>query len=105
MIESGTWGDARPLCWIFMPDHWHGLVELGEHDGLALVMNRVKSLVSKQLRLIEPDASIWAHGFHDHALRQDEDIQAAARYIIANPLRSGLVKLVCDYPYWDCIWL
>ena len=88
-----------------MPDHWHGLVALGEHDGLALVMNRVKSLVSKRLRLIEPNASIWAQGFHDHALRRDEDIQAAARYIIANPLRAGLAERAGDYPYWDCIWL
>ena len=34
-----------------------------------------------------------------------EDIQAAARYIIANPLRAGLAERAGDYPYWDCIWL
>jgi len=105
MIEPDTWGDARPLCWIFMHDHWHGLVELGGHDDLALVINRFKSLVSKRLRQIKPNTRIWARGFHDHALRQDEDTQAAAHYIITNPLRAGLAERVEDYPYWDCVWL
>ncbi|SFK67892.1 REP-associated tyrosine transposase [Rhodanobacter glycinis] len=105
IIEDRTWGDARLLCWILMPDHWHGLVELGERNDLAQVMNRFKSLVSKRLRQTGPHARIWAHGFHDHALRHDEDIRTTARYIIANPLRAGLAERVGDYPYWNCIWL
>ncbi|MBB5859537.1 hypothetical protein GGR69_001194 [Xanthomonas arboricola] len=28
-----------------------------------------------------------------------------ARYLIANPLRAGLVARVGDYPFWDAIWL
>ncbi len=28
----------------------------------------------------------------------------AARYIIANPVRAGLVYSVRDYPYWDAVW-
>jgi REP element-mobilizing transposase RayT len=105
MIEPKTWGDARPLCWVLMPDHWHGLVELGERDDLALVMNRFKSVTSKRIRQTEPISRIWARGFHDHALRRDEDIHAVARYIIANPLRAKLVDRAGDYPYWDCVWL
>ncbi|WP_343124521.1 transposase [Rhodanobacter sp. C01] len=105
MIEPKTWGDARPLCWVLMPDHWHGLVELGERDDLSLVMNRFKAVTSKRIRQTAPIPRIWARGFHDHALRCDEDIHAAARYIIANPLRARLVDHTGDYPYWDCIWL
>jgi REP element-mobilizing transposase RayT len=43
--------------------------------------------------------------FYDHALRQDEDVQGVARYIVANPLRAGLVENIGDYPLWDAIWL
>jgi len=68
-------------------------------------MNRFKSVTSKRLRQAEQTARIWARGFHDHALRRDEDIRAAARYIIANPLRAKLVGQTGDYPYWDCVWL
>jgi putative transposase len=108
MIGPKTWGDARPLCWVLMPDHWHGLIELGERDSLSIVMNRLKSVTSKHIRgarqtEIMPD--IWARGFHDHALRYEEDIRAAARYIVANPIRAKLVSKAGDYPSWDCIWL
>ena len=42
---------------------------------------------------------------YDHALRADEDVLAAARYIVANPLRAGLVGSIRDYPFWDAVWL
>ncbi|MGB7814803.1 MAG: hypothetical protein WBL28_00460 [Methylotenera sp.] len=48
---------------------------------------------------------IWQPGFYDHAIRKDEDIVAIARYIIANPIRAGLVKRVGDHPHWDAVWL
>ena len=35
-------------------------------------------------------------GFHDRALRRDEDTLSTARYIVANPLRAGLVKNIRD---------
>jgi hypothetical protein len=28
-----------------------------------------------------------------------------ARYIVANPLRAGLVEHLGDYPHWDAVWL
>jgi len=100
-----TWGDARLLCWVLMPDHWHGLVELGERDDLSLAMNRFKSITSKHAKRVERIPHVWARGFHDHALRRGENIRQAARYIVANPVRAGLVRRAADYPYWDCIWL
>ncbi|MCF6281296.1 MAG: hypothetical protein L3J28_03650 [Candidatus Polarisedimenticolaceae bacterium] len=42
---------------------------------------------------------------HDRAIRKEEDLVAIARYIVANPLRAGLVKSIKDYPHWDCVWL
>ncbi|WP_336884798.1 REP-associated tyrosine transposase [Frateuria defendens] len=98
-------GDARLLCWVLMPDHWHGLVELGEHDGLTLAMARFKSLVSRNVHAAIGMRHVWARGFHDRALRHDESVLTAARYIVTNPVRAGLVSRVGDYPYWNCAWL
>jgi REP element-mobilizing transposase RayT len=98
------WGDATLLCWVLMPDHWHGLVKLGPHDDLALVMSRFKSLTAKSVRCTR-STLVWAPGYHDRALRCDENMRAAARYIVGNPLRAGLVANVLDYPYWDCCWI
>jgi putative transposase len=48
---------------------------------------------------------IWQTGFHDHALRADEDVVRVARYIVANPLRAGLVSSPGEYPHWDAVWV
>jgi hypothetical protein len=38
-------------------------------------------------------------GFYDHVLRREEDSLAIAAYIVANPVRAGLVKSVTEYSY------
>ncbi|MFS2162036.1 transposase [Pseudomonas sp. Pseusp122] len=96
---------AHSMCWLVMPDHFHWLIEL-KQCSLSEVMCRVKSRSSRAIKQrtgnLEP---IWQKGFHDRALRKDDDLLTAARYIIANPLRAGLVRRVADYPLWDAQWL
>jgi len=48
---------------------------------------------------------LWQKGYFDRALRREEDLKAMARYIVANPLRAGLVEHIGQYPLWDAIWL
>ena len=48
---------------------------------------------------------VWQRGFYDHAIRREENLRNVARYIVANPLRAGLVQQIGDYPLWDAIWL
>lgn len=102
--NTACWGDAMLLCWVLMPDHWHGLLQLGPKDNLATVMGRFKSLTAKGLHCMQPGL-VWDRGYHDRALRAEEDLRAVARYIVGNPLRAGLVRNVLDYPYWNCVWL
>mgnify|MGYP000607141401 CR=1 FL=1 len=96
---------AKSLAWVVMPDHLHWLIEL-EQATLAALMRRVKCrstcLINKAC---QRQGRLWQQGFHDRALRRDEDIKAVARYIVANPIRAGLVTHVGDYPHWDAIWL
>ncbi|WP_423251811.1 transposase, partial [Pseudomonas viridiflava] len=42
---------------------------------------------------------VWQKGYHDRAIRREEDVLKAARYIVANPLRAGLVTNVGDFPF------
>ena len=96
------WLPNRCLCWVLMPDHWHGLIELGCAEDLSRTMQRIKGATSRNVRLQTTNTEpLWAKGFHDHALRRDESVGAVAHYIISNPLRAGLVKDLMDYPYWD----
>jgi len=89
-----------------MPDHWHGLVQLEERGNLQVVMQRMKGIVARRVgQEAALKGSLWAPGFHDRALRREEDMLAVARYIVANPVRAKLVRRVGDYPFWNAIWL
>jgi len=90
---------ALTLAYVVMPDHLHWLMTLGAEKSLSDVLQAVKKASAK--RLGKP---IWQSGYHDHALRREDDLQALARYIIANPLRAGLADKVGNYPHWDAIW-
>ncbi|MNP17154.1 Transposase IS200 like protein [compost metagenome] len=93
------------LAWVVMPDHLHWLFEL-KNNTLTCIMARTKSRITLALnRSLERDGSLWQHGFHDRAIRRDEDLPAVARHIVANPLRAGLVEKIGDYPLWDAVWL
>ncbi|HET6395888.1 MAG TPA: transposase [Pseudoxanthomonas sp.] len=103
--QPAVLGDARLLAWVLMPDHAHWLLQLGQ-DPLDKVVSRMKSASGVHAnRVLARSGPVWAPAFHDHALRREEDVRAAARYVVANPVRAGLVERAGDYPFWDCIWL
>jgi len=98
-------GFATSLAWVVMPDHFHWLIELNSTQ-LPTLMARTKSRVAVALnRSIGRQGPVWQHGYHDRAIRKDEDLLAVARYIVRNPIRAGLVSKAGDYPLWDAIWL
>ena len=100
--EEGT---VNSLAFVVMPDHFHWLIELRK-GTLSGVMKRVKGqsscLINENLGT---SGSLWQSGYHDHGLRRDEDLVAAGRYLVANPLRGGLVENLWLYPHWDAVWL
>ncbi|MEQ7922540.1 transposase [Xanthomonas sp. WHRI 1810A] len=98
-------GLVHSMAWVVMPDHLHWLIAL-EQGSLAALMSRMKSRSSQAFKeRTRYSGAVWQKGYHDRALRRDEDLQQAARYIVANPLRAGLVKRLGDYPLWDAVWL
>ena len=100
-----SWADSRLLCWVLMPDHWHGLLELGTTDTLSRNVGRAKHRATRALRDCGVSGRVWTPGFHERALRRNDNLVSAARYTIANPLRAGLVAEVGAYPFWDAVWL
>lgn len=98
-------GYTNTLAFVIMPDHMHWLFELTGNGSLEQVVNQVKGRSSLAIGQFGYEGRIWQPGFFDHALRRDEDIQAVSRYIVANPLRAGLVTNIGAYPHWDAVWL
>ncbi|WP_447753059.1 REP-associated tyrosine transposase [Pseudomonas nicosulfuronedens] len=96
---------AEIHAWVLMPDHLHCLIVLDEMN-LDSCMQQLKSRTAIALnRSTGRSGKVWQSGYHDHALRRDEDLKAAARYLVANPIRAGLVRSVREYPFWNAIWL
>jgi REP element-mobilizing transposase RayT len=94
------------LAWVLMPDHAHWLIQLGEADNLDALVRRLKSASARGAnRMLRRNGVLWARAFHDHALRAQEDLLRSARYVIANPVRAGLVERVGDYPFWNAVWV
>jgi REP element-mobilizing transposase RayT len=105
MSSPEAWPASRLLAWVLMPDHWHGLIELGD-EALPLSVARLKAMSSRQLRVSLTDVGqVWAAGYHDRALRREVHVLNAARYLVLNPVRAGLVRRPGDYAYWDATWL
>ena len=91
---------ASTLAFVVMPDHLHWLMQLGETTELAQSVRGIKSITTHRL-----GRQVWQRGYHDHAVRREEDIKALARYVVANPVRAGLSVSVGAYSHWDAAWL
>jgi len=97
---------VESIAWVIMPDHLHWLFQLKNKDTLPNVMKALKARSSLNInKYLNKTGAVWQRAYYDHALRKDEDIKGISRYIVANPLRAGLVKHIYEYPLWDAIWL
>ena len=100
LMDEDRLGKVSTLAFVLMPDHLHWLLQLEDDVDIAQVVGRVKSLIARRC-----GGALWQSGFYDHALRKEEDVAAVARYIVANPLRAGLVSKLGDYSHWDAVWV
>ena len=79
-------------CYVIMPDHVHLLLNLtGQYGGhpLSKVIQRFKSYTD---HLYQTDGQpfgpkLWQRGYHDHILRNENDLLQVRNYIQENPLR------------------
>jgi len=102
--DASDW--SRTLAFAVMPDHVHWLFELGHKKTLAELVEAVKSHATRKANEDGiTTGSLWQAGFYDRAARRDEDLVVISRYIVANPLRAGIVDEIGQYPHWDAKWL
>ncbi|MHC8304448.1 REP-associated tyrosine transposase [Pseudomonas sp. PB3P13] len=98
-------GYLDSIAWVVMPDHFHWLIQLRDSD-LPNVIGSTKSRCTQAVnKMTGRSGPLWQAGYHDRAIRDGEELLPFARYIIANPLRAGLVEKIGDYPLWDACWL
>jgi putative transposase len=108
VLSSLNWlekeGRIRLDAAVVMPNHLHFVASLRQ-GSLAQLMLSLKSYTAKKINLImQREGAFWQPQYHDHAIRQDEDLYDIVLYILNNPIRAGLVKDFHEYPFWYCRW-
>ena len=104
--SAATATRATTLAYVVMPDHLHWLMQLGTGQSLSTLVRSVKGRSAFEIGRLRGSAGpVWEIGFHDHALRREEDLEEVAAYVVRNPLRAGLVGSIYEYPLWDAVWV
>ena len=102
LIEALTEVAARTgstvYAYCFMPDHAHLLVALSGEVDLSRFVQEFKGKATRAFWRHGGAGRLWQRGFFDHVLRAEEDVRDVARYILANPVRRGLVTDFREYP-------
>ena len=90
---------AHVFAFCVMPDHIHVLLSLrSEGRSLSRWVGDVKRWVTR--RAAEHGVEVvWQKGFFERVLRSNDDVLTAASYIVANPVRAGLVSDARDYAW------
>ena len=83
----------------FMPDHLHIILTGAEHQAdLWKTIVSFKQKTGYWLSRNMP-ASRWQKDFYDHIIRTEQTIATQVRYILDNPVRTGLAPAWQEYPY------
>lgn len=94
--SAHSFGD---YAFCFMPDHLHlELVGLSNESNLLAMLRDFKGRSAAQARA-HGVVGLWQKGFYDHILRSGEELDAVAWYIFNNPVRAGLVEVMCEWPH------
>jgi len=89
---------------VIMPDHLHFVAGLMQ-GSLAQLIHSLKSYTANKVNvLLNRHGPLWQPHYHDHAIRQEEDLNELALYTLNNPVRAGLVNNFHDYPFRYCRW-
>ncbi len=98
-LRAATERGFAILAYGFMPDHVHLLIEAQrESSDCKQFIARAKQYSGFYYtqRYREP---LWQRYGFERVLRSEEATVVVARYILANPVRAGLVTRVSDYPF------
>jgi putative transposase len=75
-------------AWVFLPDHWHGIVYPPYPLTISKVLKSIKLISTPYInRLRRELGELWQGRFFDHALRTVRKYHECVNYIHQNPVR------------------
>ena len=88
-------GRCRPMLFLVMPDHVHGLITFPVHEIMKNVVAAWKRITARRYGIH------WQRDFFDHRIRDDNEFTEKSFYIRMNPVRKGLVQTP---EAWSYVW-
>jgi REP element-mobilizing transposase RayT len=88
-----------------MPDHLHCIIRPPRLNGSTVHLSRIyhsfKSWTAQKINNAEGRSGpLWQDESYDHIIRNREDYEEKAAYILDNPRRRGLVVDGAQWPWW-----
>ena len=111
-FDDGDYADYRYLlrrhcaaagvavwAWCLMPSHVHLILVPSDEDGLRRALSRVHRIYAGRIHeRLRRTGHFW-HGRYGSVAMDEAHLRAAFRYVALNPVRAGLVKRACDWPW------
>jgi putative transposase len=87
------------IAYCFMPDHAHlvvdGLKDDADCKAFIMAAKQYSGYYYKQ----ETGERLWQRYGHERVIRDDMERALTIRYVVANPVRAGLVDHPAEYPF------
>jgi putative transposase len=90
-----------------MPNHFYFVIEASHHQSLSRFMQwLLTSHVRRYHKHYGSSGHVWQGRFKSFPVQRDEHLLMVVRYVLQNPVRSGLVSSVNDWPWSSspCRW-
>ncbi len=108
LLERAERFHVRLHAYCIMPDHLHFFVSVSKDEGdFPGFMRSFKSisarLVNEALGLEGASKFGWQRSYWDTFAREDEDVRAEIRYMLANPVRAGFCERAEQWPHSELL--
>ena len=79
-------------AWCVMPNHVHLVIQPKEGHLLCEILQGMKAFSAKMSnQLLGREGAFWQRESYDHIVRDQEDFAKQRKYVLANPVKAGLV--------------
>ena len=99
LLRSSDLCEFSVFAYCFMPDHVHVLLLASRTLRALPECVRLFKQVSAFGHRRRTGRLLWQTSFYERVLRDGEETDAVARYILENPVRAGMARSVQDYPF------
>lgn len=89
----------RLFSWCIMPNHYHIVFKIGMNHSLDAICHSWKSYTSHEAnKLLCRNGPFWQREYHDHLVRNDDELKRCIEYVLNNPRKARLKN-------WPWVWV